>query len=357
MMTRTEILLNAHIHSAFSDGSGTYEQILRDAAASNLDAILITDHNIHVWGREGDYGVNGKPLILLTGEEIHDIQRKPQKNHLLVFGVNTDISRFASDPQQLIDEVNRRGGLSFLAHPDDQAMPGFHQPEIDWVSREVVGFTGIELWNGLSELKFESKSLPRALLNILIPAYLPHGPNPATLQYWDSLLASGHKVPAIGGADAHALIKRLGSYQKVIFPYSYHFSAINNHLLLPEGLNDNLARDQKLIYQALRNGNSFIANDLYFPSRGFRFTAATQFREGSMGDEIQLQGGVTLQISLPREAECRLLCDGKVVRSWKNHVHCTYITKNPGIYRVEVYINALGAVRGWIFSNPIYIRG
>ncbi|MHB1120566.1 MAG: hypothetical protein ACYC11_10945, partial [Bellilinea sp.] len=33
-----------------------------------------------------------------------------------------------------------------------------------------------------------------------------------------------------------------------------------------------------------------------------------------------------------------------------------YITKEPGVYRVESYIRYLGKLRGWIFSNPIYLR-
>jgi hypothetical protein len=33
----------------------------------------------------------------------------------------------------------------------------------------------------------------------------------------------------------------------------------------------------------------------------------------------------------------------------------THITKEPGIYRAEVYLDYLGRHRGWIFSNPIYV--
>jgi hypothetical protein len=34
----------------------------------------------------------------------------------------------------------------------------------------------------------------------------------------------------------------------------------------------------------------------------------------------------------------------------------TYIATEPGVYRVEVWRNFLGRKRGWIFSNPIYVR-
>ena len=75
-----------------------------------------------------------------------------------------------------------------------------------------------------------------------------------------------------------------------------------------------------------------------------------------MGDELTSKGGVTLQIHLPRIAECVLLKDGKPVRTWHKHDLCTFIATEPGIYRVEVYIQYLGRRRGWIFSNPVYVN-
>jgi hypothetical protein len=65
---------------------------------------------------------------------------------------------------------------------------------------------------------------------------------------------------------------------------------------------------------------------------------------------------VTLQIKLPGPADCRLLRNGKIIDSWTRHQNCTHITTEPGIYRVEVYRKYLGKSRGWIFSNPIFIR-
>ncbi len=75
-----------------------------------------------------------------------------------------------------------------------------------------------------------------------------------------------------------------------------------------------------------------------------------------MGDELSSKGGVTIQIRLPKIAECTLLKDGNPVRTWHKHDLCTYITSKPGVYRVEVYIDFLGNWKGRIFSNPIFIR-
>ena len=48
-----EILLNLHMHTRYSDGSGSHEDIARAALRSGLDAVIVTDHNVLVRGIEG----------------------------------------------------------------------------------------------------------------------------------------------------------------------------------------------------------------------------------------------------------------------------------------------------------------
>jgi len=59
---------------------------------------------------------------------------------------------------------------------------------------------------------------------------------------------------------------------------------------------------------------------------------------------------------LPEIADIRLFKDGKVIGKWPHMQACTHITTEPGIYRVEVHRKYLGRKRGWIFSNPIYVK-
>ena len=54
--------------------------------------------------------------------------------------------------------------------------------------------------------------------------------------------------------------------------------------------------------------------------------------------------------------KCRLLKDGQLVKTWRKREICTYIATEPGVYRVEAYRSYIGRRRGWIFSNPIYVR-
>jgi hypothetical protein len=177
-----------------------------------------------------------------------------------------------------------------------------------------------------------------------------------TLKKWDELLATGKKVVAIGGSDAHALPGSLGPIHKTIFPYEFLFQGVNTHLLTPEPLSGEIIPDQNLILEALRSGHAFIGYDLPARTDGFRFTASGEESTVQMGDEITLKNGITLQIRLPFRTECQLLKNGKIIKTWRKRENCTYITNEPGVYRVEVYINYMGGRRGWIFSNPIYVR-
>jgi hypothetical protein len=352
-----EILINLHLHTPYSDGRGSHAEIARAALEAGLDAVIVTDHNVWVGEVEGYHADNGRRVLLLVGEEIHDQSRQPQKNHLLVFGTNRELATFAHDIPRLLEAVRQSGGLAFIAHPIDPESTTFGEPDISWVDWEVQGYNGIELWNAMSEFKGLLKDRLHALFYALNPRRIAHAPYPQAVAKWDELLAKGRKVVAIGGSDAHAMIGRMGPLRRVLFPYEFHFRTVNTHLLIPKPLNGDLQTDRSLILEAFRQGHAFIGYDLPAPTHGFRFTAQGKDFTATMGDEISPKNGVTFQIRLPRRAECHLLKDGKVIRTWRKRELCTHIATAPGVYRVEVYLHYLGGRRGWIFSNPIYLKG
>ena len=351
-----ELVINLHMHTPYSDGYGTHDQIAAAAMQAGLDAIIVTDHNVWVNGPEDYYQDGDRRVLLLVGEEIHDQARDPQKNHLLVFGARRELATFAFDPQRLLNAVIQANGLAFIAHPYDPASPAVGEGDISWVDWQVQGFTGLELWNGFSEFKSLLKTKLHAIFYAYNPTRIARGPHPQTLQKWDELLRSGKKVVAIGGSDAHALDIHLGPLRRTIFPYEFHFRCVNNHLLLPKPLTGDVFEDSNLILDTLRNGNLFIGYDLPASTRGFRFTAHGAEQVVTMGEEISSKGGITFQIKLPQRAECCLLKDGKPLKTWTNRDLCTHITTDPGVYRVEVFIVYKGLRRGWIYSNPIYVK-
>lgn len=351
-----ELIANLHLHTRYSDGSGTHAEIAQAALRAGIDVLLVSDHNVWVQGVERYYQDGARALLLLVGEEIHDQDRQPQKNHLLVFGAGRELAPLADDPQALIQAARAAGGLTFLAHPVDPELRAFGEDDISWVDWQVSGYTGLELWNGFSELKSVVHNKLQGLFYAYFPAWIARGPLAETVRIWDTLLREGQRVVAVGGSDAHARLMSLGPLRKVIFPYEFHFSTVNTHLLVPQALCGVLEMDRRMVLTALAEGHCFIGYDLPAPTRGFRFTAHGKNSQAIMGDVISLDDGVTLQIKLPARAdEIRLIKDGEVIRRTRGEA-LVHIATQAGVYRVEAYRRFLGRQRGWIFSNPIYVR-
>jgi hypothetical protein len=148
----------------------------------------------------------------------------------------------------------------------------------------------------------------------------------------------------------------MGIVSRVIFPYAFHFSSINTHVLLAEALTGDMATDKREIYGAIGSGHCFVGYDKPASTLGFRFAAHGSGSEAIMGDEIPVLGSVTLLAHLPSFAEVRLLRDGRVIHAMRKTQDVTYVASMPGVYRIEAYRRYLGQRRGWIFSNPIYLR-
>src|SRR5512132_333193 len=224
-----EIVVNLHMHTRFSDGTGSHKDIADAAIKAGLDAVIVTDHNVLVQGLEGYYRVGRSRVLVLVGEEIHDQDRIPQKNHLLVFNANRDLAYLADDPQTLINRVNDAGGLSFIAHPRDPEAPAFNETDISWEAWDVRNYTGLELWNGLSELKTVVPTRLHGAFYAFFPQLIGHHPIYETLQRWDELLAEGRRVVAIGGSDAPALDFHMGPFPRTTSPYHSPFRTVNTH--------------------------------------------------------------------------------------------------------------------------------
>lgn len=347
-----EVVGNLHIHTVYSDGTATHRQIAHAAARAGLDFVAVTDHNIWVRGVEGY--TDG--VLLLVGEEVHSVRRIPQVNHLLIYGVEEELAPLAADPQRLIREVADRGGICFLAHPYEKGSPISPDLEpIPWVDWEVEGYTGLEIWNAMSEFKGLLGSRLAALFYVLQPEMGIRGPFPATLRRWDALLRAGRKVVAIGGADAHGYVYQWGPLRRVVFPYETLFRWVNTHVLIDRPLTGEGETDRRLVYDALRAGRTWVGYDRRTSTRGFRFHVRSGSAVATMGEEIPRAGALIFEVETPAPGAIRLLREGRVVaRSYGRSLRFT--TAEPGAYRVEVRRTFRGRPRGWIFTSPIYCR-
>ena len=322
-----------HIHTTYShDAQGRFEDAVRVANAQGLDFLIFTEHNNLRALREGRQGWYGTVLALI-GMEI-----STRAGHYVSMNVTREMDRERMTAQQVIDEVNRQGGLGFIAHP--------YYKKARWSDWTVTGFTGIEGYNVAHDTLEENK-LRLALWTLGTPVdsfYYsiidrPYDP----LAKWDELIRRHGRLTGIGSADAHEF--HLAGLK--FAPYEVMFQLIRTHVLTPPGrLTD------AMVYDALRKGHAYFAIELLAEAKGFQFVAETDTAlVGVMGDDVPLQPMLRLTVSLPAPAQLVLFKDGQAIHSITAQTWQVPISA-PGAYRLEASRHG----KPWIFSNPIYVR-
>jgi hypothetical protein len=339
-----------HMHSVYSDGSGQVPEIVKAASESGLDYIILTDHNTLRAKKEGFEGWHDNTL-LLVGCELND---KENKNHYLAFNIDEAYSTRLS-AAEYVSKVKESGGIGFIAHPHEKRTHMKEHPAYPWTDWNVDGFTGIEIWNHMSEW-MENLTEDNKYQSFLHPLKTIVAPQKKTLKLWDELNQK-RKVVGIGGVDAHAhKYNLLGFLEVEIFPYKVLFKSIRTHILTKDEFKrgkseDAFERGKKIIYSALEDGRCFIANDYHGDSKGFKFFAETTHKTYQMGYKISKPGKVKFRIVVPNiKAEIKLIHNGKVVESIEEH-EAHFTVNSKGVYRAEVYLNN----RAWIFSNHIRV--
>ena len=336
-----------HIHSVYSDGTGTVEEIINYACEVGLDYLILTDHNTVKALKEGYEGWY-EDTLFLVGCEIND---KENKNHYLAFGIDDAYSTRLST-KEYVKKVKDAGGIGFLAHPYEQRANMKEHPPYPWTDWTCKDFNGMEIWNHMSEW-MENLTEENKYQAFVHPLKSIEVPQKETLEKWDELNLE-RPVVGIGGIDAHAHKHNfLGFFEVEIFPYKILFKSIRTHILLNEELHSDKNYDEakKMIYNSLEKGHCFIANDYRADSKGFRFFAETKSGKYQMGETINFENDITLKVLLPvKSAEIRLIYNGKLLEKVEGS-KADFIVNRKGVYRVEVYY--LG--NAWIYSNHIRI--
>ncbi len=336
-----------HMHSTYSDGSGEVTDIIKYAGEVGLDFIILTDHNTLRALKENFEKWYGNTL-LLVGVEIND---RENKNHYLAFGINETFSTRLS-AKEYVRKVKEAGGIGFLAHPHEKRTHMKEHPPYPWTEWDTEDFTGIEIWNHMSEW-MENLTEQNKYQSFLHPLKTITAPPAETLKKWDELNLK-RKVVGIGGVDAHAhKYNLLGFLEVEIFPYKVLFKSIRTHILLDRELNPdtNFNEAKELVYDSLASGRCFVANDYHSDSRGFRFYAESDGKIYQMGDSIKGAHPVCLKVLVPYiDCEIRLIRNGEVVESLNNN-EAEFVVNKNGAYRIEVLYYS----KAWIYSNHIRI--
>ncbi len=167
-----------HIHTVFSDGTMSVEDVLKKAKHIGLSGISITDHDtldgsLKALSIQRDYGV-----LAIPGVEV-----STRYGHILVYGL-TKLKY--SSVNELIDVVHENAGLLAVAHPYGK-FAFFKYPIVDMADL-LKKMDAIECYNGKT---FHSSNVKAKQLAIKLGK------------------------PCIGGSDAH-IIEEVGSVVTLI---------------------------------------------------------------------------------------------------------------------------------------------
>jgi hypothetical protein len=337
-----------HLHSIYSDGTGTVRQIARAARRAGADVVLLTDHDTleaQERGEEGWYD----DVLLLVGTEVSPRRR----NHYLAFGIDRPIDHDGLDAAGICRAVGDAGGFGFAAHPFSRGSDRFRDraPGMPFEDLECEALHGVELWSFVNDTGEAVGGIADIARFVTMPARLLDHPPQRNMRTWDELCRT-RRVVAIGGLDAHQFGKRIGPFVPIrVMAYRRSFRFIRTHVLCEEAPNGELDHDREQVYGALRAGRCYIAVDSVAPGKGFRFEAD----DVPMGAEAKAGPRRTLRARVPLPARLRMLRDGVEVAAAVGDA-LDHDVEEPGVYRVEAYRRAKGRERTWILSNPIYLR-
>jgi hypothetical protein len=342
-----------HVHSLYSDGTGTVPEIAAAAADNGLDFVLLTDHDSLEAKWRGEEGWHGGVLVLV-GEEISPVG----ENHFLAFGIDEVVDHRGLDAEAIVERVTELGGFGFLSHPFSKGSTSFRRgiPGMPWRALDCEGYTGIELWSFLTDSAEQLGGFRDLARFIAAPErFLDHAPR-SNLEQWDRLCAQRPCV-GLGGVDAHQIGLRIaGRVPLRLMSYRRSFSFLHTHLLLDRQPTGEVTADREAVFGALRAGRAYICRETLAPADGFRFWC-----EGdatlAMGDEAPAgEGEWVLRVELPRPARIRLMRDGKQAGGADAVSSLEHRVVGSGVYRIEAYLATNGRERTWVLSNPIYLR-
>ncbi|HEX8072563.1 MAG TPA: CehA/McbA family metallohydrolase [Pyrinomonadaceae bacterium] len=345
-----------HVHSALGGHStGTLADIVRAARASNLAFVVMTEHPAADMDTAAQTlrGWHGG-VLFIPGSETSE----SADDRLLTFGADAHAPDAppGTPTQELIDRAKQAGQLVFVAHPETFR---------SW--QTAHGFDGMEVYNLHADARhvrpaalfFDGLWSYRAYPHLLWTRFAQ--PPVENLRRWDEMIATGRKVVAVAGNDAHQNVglslQHLTGRPIIkleLDPYERSFQVVRTHVILDRAQ----PFDTDTLLAALAAGHAYVAFDLLCDAGGFRLTADNGQGRKLPGDEIALGAGVRLRVATPVESRIVLVKDGQPFDAATAARHEWTLTRS-GVYRVECYLPQLGpplAAQPWIISNPVYVR-
>jgi len=333
-----------HVHTNYSDGTGTTAQIADYADQRSLEWLIITDHSHLKALEKGEEGKYGRTWAFV-GVELGD---EDLPNHYLAYDIKELPPQV--DPVEYVSKTQEMGGFGAIAHPHEKRSAFKSMPPYPWTAWDAP-IDGVEIWNQLSQW-VEGLKRGNRIRRFLHPLKSLTRPEPETLAVWDLL---NQQRPVVGyvGIDAHALKYPLfwGLFHLKVFHYKVQFRSLLTHLMLDEPLEKvDLSVAKEQVYTALRNGHHYGANHRVGKPDGFRFYAIVNGERKLPISQIAAGSRVDFVAHSPLQCEMVLLKNGReVLRAEGKELR--YSTMESGVWRLEAYRKN----RGWVFTNPLRI--
>ncbi|MEM7819421.1 MAG: CehA/McbA family metallohydrolase [Candidatus Aenigmatarchaeota archaeon] len=156
-----------HIHTNFSDGIATPEDVLKYSKAVGLSGLAITDHDTLDGYKKAKNIAKKIGVILVPGVEI-----TTPLGDILAYGIEEIPS---GTPLEIIDKIHSMDGVAAIAHPYGGYWTVSFADIIDIIKHKI---DAIEIFNATTPLEANIKAMK---------------------------LAKKAKLPGIGGSDAHIL--------------------------------------------------------------------------------------------------------------------------------------------------------
>ncbi len=330
-----------HIHTVFSDGTSSVEEIAKLAHNAGLDWIIITDHNT-MQAKEGMYG----DVAVITGEEI----TPDFCNHYLAFDIKNTIMP-DDNPQIYIDEVRAQGGFGFMAHPDESDLRKNNAKPLKWINKDILG-DGTELWNWFSSWadNLDSSNIFSLAYAYFFKHRLVKAPSDKTIMTWDKENNLRDTVfPAIAGIDAHALIVKKYIIPLKIFSYKTMLNTLCNCVCLKDKPAEDFQSRKNQILTALKTGANIMYNRHICKKEPVIYVKNNN-TEILSGGTINLDENTYLFINTDKKVLMKIFLNGKKIKEITENLLKLKITSG-GKYRVELYYrNEI-----WAYSNPFIV--
>ncbi len=390
-------ILHAHAEDSSHTG-GTRPEMLSEARKAGVQAIFLSDHHRppRDFIRDSWRGLH-EGVLFVPGSEA---------NGFLLYPTRSIMENMNGPTAALIEATRADAGLIFLSHIEERP------------DHSMAGLDGMEIYNRHFDAKKDGAGLLAIMLKLTAPASLRELEEslklfPAELfgsqvQYpadylakWDAETQT-RRLTGVAANDCHhnyiLLVKmvdensvKIGTnvdsdkemrtvnatlrpgireltkghergdiLARIDFdPYSRSFLNVSTHILAPE-LSETALRD------ALRAGHAYVSHDWMCDPTGIRFelidpvhsrdgASAKSERHAVMGDLVKFAPEMRLVAEFPAPCRIRLIKGGKCIAD-QSGTNMDFALDSPGVYRVESWLELAGEARGWIYSNPIYVR-